>query len=289
MIRKIAALALALILLCACASAQTGTIAVSFYPIYIFAENVLDGIEGISLVSLTPPGTGCLHDYQLLTGDMKTLAQADALVINGAGMEDSFLPAIRRQMPELPVADLSEGIELIEENGESNSHIWLSPKNAMKMVENLCAFLCALYPEYADQMQQNTQAYLDRLRLLDAELEEGLSHLAHRDIVTFHEAFPYFAKAYQLNCVASLTQDADEAPSPRELARVIDLISEIHPCPLFAEPGVSSDALQTVAAETGEQVYVLDPVTEGEYAKTDYEDKMRINLQVLQQALGSED
>ena len=62
------------------------TIVTSFYPIYIFALNLTEGIEGVEVRNLTAPDTGCLHDYQLQTGDMKKLAAADAFLINGAGM-----------------------------------------------------------------------------------------------------------------------------------------------------------------------------------------------------------
>ena len=74
-----------------CVLAEDVNIVASFYPVYIFAQNILKDIPGVSLSCMTAPSTGCLHDYQLLTGDMRLLARADALLINGAGME-SFLP-----------------------------------------------------------------------------------------------------------------------------------------------------------------------------------------------------
>ena len=87
-------------------------IVTSFYPIYIFASNVLAGVEGVELKNLTHPTTGCLHDYQLLASDMVTLSRADALIINGGGME-SFVPMVQTQYPQLPLIDTSEGIELL--------------------------------------------------------------------------------------------------------------------------------------------------------------------------------
>ena len=76
------------------AQAEEHRIVASFYPMYIFAMNVFDGIDEITLESMAAPETGCLHDYQLLTSDMKALAKAQALLVNGAGME-SFLPGFR--------------------------------------------------------------------------------------------------------------------------------------------------------------------------------------------------
>ena len=76
-------------------------IVASFYPIYILAMNVFDGIESVSLTCMTAPDTGCLHDYQLLASDMMTLSRADALLVCGAGME-SYLPGVTAQFPSRP-------------------------------------------------------------------------------------------------------------------------------------------------------------------------------------------
>ena len=63
--KKLTALALALLLGCAPVLASAETVVASFYPIYLFALNLLEGVEGVELVSLAEPTSGCLHDYQL--------------------------------------------------------------------------------------------------------------------------------------------------------------------------------------------------------------------------------
>ena len=273
--------------LCACAAqADEQTVVCSFYPIYIFTKNVLADVPGANVTSLTPPSTGCLHDYQLLTSDMRALAKASVLVVNGAGME-SFLPDVEAQLPSLLVIDGSTGVELIEDENGVNAHIWLDAKNAIRMVWNIADGLKTIFPDSAALIAKNADAYIARLDALDKELTQGLSDVARRDIVTFHEAFTYFAKAYGLNAIASVTLDPDEAPSPLEMARVIDLVKAADDCPLFAEPGVDSDALKTIALETGAPVYTLDPVTTGGGDPYDYETKMRENLGVLREALGA--
>ena len=84
--KKLIAIILAAFLLTS-AFASAETVVTSFYPIHLFARNLLDGIDDVELASLAEPTSGCLHDYQLQTGDMKTLARADVFLINGAGME----------------------------------------------------------------------------------------------------------------------------------------------------------------------------------------------------------
>lgn len=59
------------------------TIVTSFYPMYVATLNVVDGVEGIQLKNLSEPQTGCLHDFQLTTADMKLLSTADVLIVNG--------------------------------------------------------------------------------------------------------------------------------------------------------------------------------------------------------------
>ncbi len=293
-------LALLLLSLSGCgAAADDISVMATFYPVYVLAENVLDGVEGVSLSSMTPPSTGCLHDYQLLTSDMRALAKAQALLINGAGME-AFLDDVTGQFPNLTVIDCSLGVDLIAEeedeeadhdhdhdHGEYNAHIWLAPENAVQMVKNLRDGLSALLPDQAERIAANADAYIARLSALDAELRAAIETLPRKEIVTFHEAFPYFARAYGLEVAAVVALEPDEPVSPRMLKEVIEKVKAAGNPPLFSEPQYENAALRTVAMETGAPVYELDPLVTGDGAKTAYEDVMRKNLQVLLEALGN--
>lgn len=280
-------LALLLLPLGGCgASAEDISVMATFYPVYVLAENVLEGVEGVTLSSMTPPSTGCLHDYQLLTSDMRALGKAKALLINGAGMEN-FLPDVQGQFPQLKIVDCSQGVELMEEEGGGfNAHIWLAPQNAVRMVENLRDGLTALLPESAEKISANAEGYIARLNALDAELAETIAALPQKKIVTFHEAFPYFARAYGLEVVAVVALEPDEPISPRMLKQVIQTVKDAGCPPLFSEPQYENTALRTVAAETGAPIYELDPLATGGGEMTAYEDTMRKNLAVLREALG---
>ena len=267
--------------------AENDRVIASFYPVYLFTQNILDG-TGIPVSCMTAPTTGCLHDYQLLTSDMRTLSSARAFVICGAGME-GFLDAVTAQLPNLPVIDSSTGIALIREGAEDemefNAHIWLAPQNAIIMVENIASALAELYPDHAEQIRQNADNYAARLAALDAELAQALEDLPRRDIVTFHAAFPYFAQAYGLHVAAVVTTEPDEPISPKALAEVIATVREYDNPPLFAEPLYTDAALSAVQAETGAPVYYLDPITSGDDAPDRYETAMRENAATLMQAL----
>ena len=301
--KKLISLLLAALLLCTPALASAETVVASFYPIYLFALNLLSGADGVEVASLAEPTSGCLHDYQLQTGDMKALARADVFLINGAGME-GYLEGVFDAFPALPVVDASQGVTLLEDCTDHhmddhdhnmddhdhayNAHIWLDPANAIVMVNNLADGLIAALPRHADAIAANRDAYIARLTALDAELSAALAALPRRDIITFHEAFPYFANAYGLNVAAVINRDPDDALSPRQLAELCRTVEALGAPPLFIEPQYEDKAAQTIARETGAPLYTLDPIVTGpaDAPLTYYEDVMRRNLAVLLQALG---
>lgn len=275
------------------------TVVTSFYPIWIMALNLTDGLEDhVTVRNLAAPTVGCLHDYQLQPADMKALTAADAFLVNGAGME-AFLPEITRALPDLPVIEASEGIELLEsgdaveileaeEEEGANSHIWLDPLRAIRMTENLAAGLCGVLPDDADTITANLDAYRSRLQALDGQLKEGLSSLPNRDIVTFHEAFPYFASAYGLNVVAVVNKEPGEVLTPSQLGELVREIRALGNPPLFVEPQYTDLSARTLSAETGAPVYSLDPVVTGPEDNVPldyYETVMLQNMNTLVEAL----
>ena len=296
--KKLLTLALALVLLALPVAASAETVVTSFYPIYLFALNLLDGVEDVTLTNLADTGTGCLHDYQLQTGDMKDLARADVFLINGAGME-SYLEGVFDAFPALPVVDASTGVTLLEDCSDHdhdghdhdhafNAHIWLDAENAILMVNNLAEGLIAALPAHAEAIAANRDAYIVRLTTLDAELSAVLANVPNKDIITFHEAFPYFAEAYGLHVAAVVNRDPDDALSPRALAELCKTVTSLGTPPLFTEPQYEDVAAQTISRETGASIHTLDPIVTGpekDIPLTYYEDVMRQNLAVLLSAL----
>ena len=273
----------------------------SFYPIAIMALNITDGVEGVAVESMAQQQTGCVHDFQMTTADMKKAETADAFLINGAGME-GFLDKISDQLPELPVIDSSTGIPLIasgedhhHDGGEGhdhdqedyNPHLWVSITNCMEQVRNLSEGIIALDPEHEAEYRENTETYLEKLSALRDKMHSALDHVKNKDIITFHEAFPYFAEEFGLHIAAVINREPDSQPSAKELADTIRLVRETGVKALFVEPLYPETSADIIAAETGAQVYVLDPAVSGEWDKNAYLTAMESNLQVLAQALNS--
>ncbi len=276
-------------LMMGCGGSQTKKekiIATSFYPMYLAAANVARGVPGVRVVNLTKPFTGCLHDYQLTTEEVRTLAEADVFVVNGGGME-SFLDKIIAQLPDLKIIDASEGLELIAgEDGDRNPHIWVSVSGAMGQVRNIAKALAVADPKNASAYQKNSEAYLARLDSLRTRMLEGTRDLKGREIITFHQAFPYFARELGLNVAAVIQREPGTAPSPQELAGTIRLVREKRIKALFAEPQYPAKEAEVIARETGAGVYTLDPVSTGPLDDLDYYVRtMDRNLATLQQAL----
>ena len=278
--------------------ALSETVVTSFYPVWIMTLNLTRGLEDhVTVRNLAAPSVGCLHDYQLQTSDMKVLSGADAFVVNGAGME-AFLPEIARALPHLPVIEASEGIDLLEngdaveilesEEEEVNSHLWLDPARAIRMAENIAAGLVRLMPEDEAVISANLQDYRSRLEILDQRLREGLEDLPRRDIVTFHEAFPYFAAAYGLHVVAVVSKEPGEVLTPAQMSVLVREIIRLGNPPLFVEPQYTDLSAQTLSRETGSSVWSLDPMVTGpeENVPFDYyETVMLQNMETLIDAL----
>ena len=266
---------------------NTIKITATFYPLYVSLLNITDGVEGIELSLLAPPDTGCLHDYQLTTKDMKKIENSNILVANGAGMEDFIEKILETKKDSLIIA--SEGFELTD----NNSHVWVSPEGAIHQTQRIVEGLSHLDPSNATKYVMNGNAYLLKLQNLRNHMHSILDEYSGKKIVTFHEAFPYFASEFNLEIASVIEREPGEAPGPKELKEQISEINSIisggNKIALFAEPQYSSSAAEIIAKETGLKVYELDPCVTGnlksEYIKDSYITAMKKNAEVLKEAL----
>lgn len=254
-------------------------IVASFYPVYIMAKNVAKSVPGVSVQEFAPVLTGCLHDYTVTTNDMKKLSDAQAFVANGAGME-SFLDKIIAQHPNLKIIQLSEGIPLIKDN----PHLWVSISNAVMQVKNLGKAMEKFDPSHKELYAKNTANYVAKLEALRQKMHSELGPYRGRSIITFHEAFPYFAREFGLNIAAVVEREPGSEPNAKELADTIKLVRKNGILELFIEPQYPAIAAGTIAKETGAKIYVLNPAVTGPDDYDAYINIMKDNLKVLRQA-----
>lgn len=269
------------------------TIVTSFYPMYISTLNIVKDIPDVEVINMTAPQTGCLHDYSLSTKDLKTLSSADIFVINGAGME-SFLDDVIDEYSDLKIIEASNGISLIEDTDHDehehdvNPHVWVSISKNIEEISNIAKELSAFDPNHASEYEANADAYIAKLENLRTEMHAALDNVNNKDIITFHEAFPYFAEEFNLNIAGVIEVEPDSEPSAKEVENIISIINEKNIKALFTEPQYSSKIADTIAKETGASIYTLDPIVTGDANEDAYDDyivKMQENLNTLKEAL----
>lgn len=271
-------------------------IVTSFYPMHIATLNIVDGAKDVSVTNLTSTDVGCLHDYQLTTANMLVLNEADVLVINGGGME-SFVQKAIDNCENLKIINASEGILEVhneehehshddhEHNHGENAHIWVSISLYIEQVENIRNELCKINPENAEIYNKNAEEYINKLENLKLEMHNELDNITNKDIVTFHEAFEFFAEEFGLNIVAVIEREPGTYPSAGELVDIIKVVEKTNVKAIFTEPQYFENAANIIANETGRKLYELDPIVSGELDKEAYEEAMRENLKTLIKAL----
>lgn len=253
----------------------------SVYPLYVTALNLTAGLPDVEVVNMNGTIVGCLHDYQLTPGDLRTVEAADAFIVNGADLE-SYLDQVTANLPDMPMVVASEGLEVLD----NNPHLWVSIDLMIRQVETMARQMAAIDPAHAEAYAENAKTYIAKLTELQSELHSQIDPLPNRNIVTFHEAFPYFAHEFDLNIVAVIEREPDSRPSASELAETIDLIRDLDMKAIFVEPQYEADTADTIARETGVTVHTLDPASSGPLEDPDaYLDIMRRNGQTLVEAL----
>ena len=274
------------------AEKESFVITASFYPVYIAALNVAGDIDGVEVRNLTQPQTGCLHDYQLTTEDMKAMADSDVLLINGGGIE-SFVSKVAKTYPKLSIINLSASFaELPEEDEEEedhdhedaahedadhedadhdhdhdhdheeqNSHFWMDIDLYRKEVESMEEGLSIRDPVHADQYKKNAEAYLKKLESLQSEEAELKAALSGKKVVVFHEAFLYLAEDLDMQVTMTMDLDEERQVSAGEVRQVLDALALSDDKIIFAERTYGEEMGDRMTEEASATVIYLDPLT----------------------------
>lgn len=277
-------------------------IVTTIYPIQNFTEEIAG--DKAEIINLVPAGMEP-HDFELSTGDMQLIEEADVFIYNGAGMEhfvDKTISSISNK--NLIIVEAASGVKLKEashvheegeEHGESHEeerydpHTWLSIENAVIEAELIKDTLCKADPDNTEYYNSHFEDYKTELLELAQRYENELSGLSKNTIVVAHEAFGYLCDEYGLvqEAVEGLT--ADSEPDSARMKEIIDFCKENDIQVIFFEELVSPKVAETIANEIGARTEVLNPI-EGRTAKQeeqgmDYIGFMEQNLKVLKDAL----
>ena len=263
---------------------QTLTVVTSFYPMYIAALNVIGDTDGVHLQNLSEPQTGCLHDFQLTPEDMKLLSKADVFIINGGGSE-SFMKDVAKSYPDLTIIEASEGIDLLEDEGEENAHAWMSVATYEEQVNHIAEGLAAADEKHASDYQKHADAYTVKLDALKERQQKVAEKIKGQSVILFHEAYDYVADDYGLDVAYVLDLDEERQVSAGEVADVLAAVRDDHVKYILAEELYGKSMGDTVEKETDAKVIYLDALNRGDYDADSYIKGMSANIDLIEQYL----
>ena len=253
----------------------------TFYPLAEFTQQV--GGDLVEVTNLTPAGVEP-HDFEPSPQDIVALHQADLIIYNGAGFE-SWLEFLKSDLPAARLVDTSESIALMG----NDPHLWLDPALAADQVKRITSALIELDPEHRSDYQSRAAAYLQQLTELDTLFQTTLRNCQTRKMVTSHNSFGYLARAYNLQVESIASFSPDEEPSAQELAALTEFVKKNQVKYVFSEILISPKLSETLAAETGAQILVFNPLeglTPAELAQgKNYLSIQRENVAALKTAL----
>jgi ABC-type Zn uptake system ZnuABC Zn-binding protein ZnuA len=262
------------------------------------------GGEWIELTALIPPGSDP-HTHELSPGDLRAVAQADVVLLNGLGLEAALMTSIGQAAEGVPLISLSEGIEGLRfdsleaeahtdhpEEGQVDPHVWLDPLLVKVWVERVKDVLSALDPAHADVYGRNAAAYLQTLDELDQWIraEVGRIPASRRILVTDHHALGYFAARYGFEIVGAVIPAYSTAASAsaQGLAELVEVLEARQIPAIFVSTTINPRVAARLADDTGALTVPLyiGALSDPEGPAGTYLDMMRADVQAMVAALG---
>jgi ABC-type Zn uptake system ZnuABC Zn-binding protein ZnuA len=269
-------------------------------PITSIVENVAG--DKIRLTGIIPEGINS-HTFEPVPSDVKILAGADLLIVNGLDLEIPTLNLARANMKK-EAAVLRLGDKTITEKeyiydfsfpkdqGHPNPHLWLNPEHAMRYAALVRDDLAKLDPENKGAYEANSAAFQKKLQALDQAIQESIKTIpeSNRRLLTYHDSWPYFARRYGFQIIGAVQPSDFSDPSPKEVKRLIDQIKEEKIPAVFGSEVFPSPVLEQIARE-GKSRYI-DKLRDDELpgkpgeAQHSYIGMMIENLSTMFEALG---
>lgn len=256
------------------------SVVTSFYPVYIMALNLTDGVEGISLVNLAQNHGGCLHDYQLTTENMRLLEDASLFIVNGGGME-SFLEDVAENNKNLEIIYCNKGIS--GDNHEENAHYWMNPSLYIQQVEYLSKMLSLWDPAHTAEYENNKNAYCKKINELSDRMDNELAYLSGTHIISFHEAFHYLADRLSINTDYTLDLDGEVYLGAGEISDILEKVDKNNINFIWIEASTKQEFQSLVSGEGNTETVILDALINGENDKDAYINGMKKNIDALKE------
>jgi zinc/manganese transport system substrate-binding protein/manganese/iron transport system substrate-binding protein len=256
----------------------------------VFADIVSSiGGDYVTVDSIVPAGAGP-EDFEPRPEDVRRLAEAELVVSNGVGLDDFLDDAIQAAGTDPERLVLGDEIPSITIDGEENPHFWLDPSLVERFyVPAIRDTLVRLRPGATVAITRQADGFAARLRELDGSSRRRLATIPQerRKLVTFHDAFPYFAAHYDFDQVGVILENPGQEPSAAELAALVVKVREADVPAVFSEAQFDAKLARTLAEEAGvtEVVTTLYTDTLGPPPADSYEGLMTWNVDEIVRAL----
>jgi zinc/manganese transport system substrate-binding protein len=234
-------------------------------PLVVTSFSILADLVGeiagvrVKIVSLVGPDQD-LHAYEPKPADLRTLARADLLVLNGLGAEGWSARMAQASGFNGRLVVASKGVTPLHPagapDGPSDPHAWQDVANVKLYVANIRDGLAAIDPAGATAYRAAAAAYLAKLDRLDRDIRAAYAAIpqARRRVVTTHDALAYYGRAYGLTFRAPLGLSSDSEPSAKGIAALERQIKAEHITALFVENISNTTLLRQIARDTGVRV-----------------------------------
>lgn len=253
------------------------------------------GGELVDVHSLVPRG-GEVHTFDPSPSDATTVAEAQMLIMNGLGLDDWLgdmaADAGADAVPTVKLAEDLQGVAYLEGDSHEadavNPHLWLNMQYGVLYVERLADAMADADPDDADAYRANAEDYIVELQELDKWAREQMAGIpdANRKVISFHEAFPYFAETYDLEIVGTIIDAPGQDPSAGEVTALIDTIRDEEAAAIFTEAQFPTTAAERISEETGLAIVgTLYNDSVGEAPADSYMGMMRWNVEQVVEAL----
>ncbi len=227
--------------------------------------------DTVTIDTIVPAGVD-VHTFEPSPADAEKLADADLIVMNGLGLDEWVLTLLEGAgKTEADVLELGEDltgfeyIKSIEEeleagaatddlgHGGTDPHIWLDPSGAQLYMERIAKRVSDDRADLADRIALAFGEGLDQLTAFKNDIAAKYAAIPaeKRKIVTFHDAFGYYARAYGITIVGVAVEAPGQDPSAQEIAALIEAIRAAGVTSIFSEVQFPSKVLDQIAAETG--------------------------------------
>lgn len=214
----------------------------------------------IQITGILQPGQDP-HIYEPVPRDSVALEQADLVLYNGYNLEPgliNLMNAAAVKARRLPVGEVVQPLQL-DKAGTTvpDPHVWGDVENAIAMVNAIRDSLIEIAPDDREIFTKNAAQYTAQLQQLDTWVAQQIQTIpaANRRLVTTHDAFQYYARAYGLEIFGTLIGiSTEEQPSAQTVRKLADAIRNANVPAIFAETTINPALIQTVAAEAGVQL-----------------------------------